>query len=177
MSEQEKTEKEDQGPASAQESAPSAPEKPPEDAPASDEEAASGSPTLNKRRSRWLTSLLAFRYVQSVSADVGIRIRDTDKATSIALAIATICLVLSPWINPLGKIRTNLLVVCDIFAGAVLVFYFANRFGIINTFSKRQALLTWQLILAAVYIGAFLTINLAFIIAFVVSNSMIQLKP
>jgi len=86
-------------------------------------------------------------------------------------------LFLSPWINPLGKIRTNLLVVCDIFAGAVLIFYFANRFGILNTLSKRQALLTWQLILAAVYFGAYLTINLAVIIGFVISNSFIQLRP
>jgi len=176
MSEQEKTEKEEPGSASAQESTPSPTESSAPDEP-STEEAPAGSPAINKRRSRWQTSLIAFRYVQSVSADNGIRIRDTDKATSIALAIATICLFLSPWINPLGKIRTNLLIVCDVFAGAVLVFYFANRFGILKTLNKRQALLTWQLILAAVYVGAFLTINLAVVIGFVISNSIIQLRP
>jgi hypothetical protein len=175
MSEQEKAPEEEKGTASS--STPSPAESSEQDEVSITEEAPTGSPTLNKRRSRWQTSMIAFRYIQSVSADVGIRIRDSDKATSIALAIATICLFLSPWINPLGKIRTNLLVVCDIFAGAVLIFYFANRFGILNTLSKRQALLTWQLILAAVYIGAYLTINLAVIIGFVISNSFIQLRP
>src|SRR5215469_2411473 len=128
MSEQDKAQEEDKGVASTTESNANASESPANDEAGSSEEAASGSPTLNKRRSRWETSMIAFRYVQSVSADDGIRIRDSDKATSIALAIATICLLLSPWINPLGKIRTNLLVVCDVFAGAVLIFYLANRF-------------------------------------------------
>jgi hypothetical protein len=176
MSEQEKTQKEEQGPNSPGEQEPSqsASTMLGQDDASTADDAPGGA---NKRRSRWRTSLSAFRFVRSVSSDDGIRIRDSDKATSIALAIATICLLLSPWINPLGKIRTNLLVVCDVFAGAVLVFYIANRFGIINTLTRRQALLTWQLILAAVYFGAFLTINLAALIGFVVSNSFLQLSP
>jgi len=174
MSEQEKTDKEDPGSPPKQALASTTQ---PADEQGDDSEPQTPEDGINKRRSRWHTSLVAFRFVQSVSNDDGIRIRDTDKATSIALVIATICLLLSPWINPLGKIRTNLLVVCDVFAGAVLVFYIANRFGIINTLSRRQALLTWQLILAAVYLGAFITINVAVIIGFVISNGFLELKP
>jgi hypothetical protein len=174
MSEEEKTPKEEEatGAVCDQEHAHAT-----DEAEMSEAESNDQSGGINQRRSRWESSLDAFKLVQSVSGDDGIRVRDSDKATSIALVIATICLLLSPWINPLGKIRTNLLFLCDVLAGAVLIFYITNRFGIINTLSRRQALLTWQLMLAAVYLGAYLTINLAVIIGFVISNSFIQVKP
>jgi hypothetical protein len=174
MSEEEKTPKEEQGTGAAcdQEHAHTT-----EEAETNDTESDDQLGGINQRRSRWETSLEAFKLVQSVAGDEGVRVRDSDKVTSIALVIATICLLLSPWINPLGKIRTNLLFLCDVLAGAVLIFYIMNRFGIINTLSRRQALLTWQLILAGLYLGAYLTINLAVIIGFVISNTFVQLKP
>jgi hypothetical protein len=130
---------------------------------------------INQRRSRWETSGKALKYLGSISRDDGLKIRDTDRATSIALLTATILIVISPWVTPLGTVRPILVVVCDILVGAMMFFYIANRFGIINTFSPRQALLTWQLMLVFAYVGVYIAINMAVIIGFAVSNTSIQL--
>jgi len=130
---------------------------------------------INQRRSRWETSGKALKYLGSISRDDGLKIRDTDRATSIALLTATILIVISPWVTPLGSVRPVLVVVCDILVGAMMFFYIANRFGILNTFTPRQALLTWQLMLVFAYVGVYIAINMAVIIGFAVSNTSIQL--
>jgi hypothetical protein len=130
---------------------------------------------INQRRSRWETSGKALKYLGSISRDDGLKIRDTDRATSIALLTATILIVISPWVTPLGAMRPILVVVCDILVGAMMFFYISNRFGILNTFSPRQALLTWQLMLVFAYVGVYIAINMAVIIGFAVSNTSIQL--
>src|SRR6185369_2609755 len=65
--------------------------------------ASSGEPTsapvdsVINRRSRWISSLAALRYVNSVSRDEEIKTRDSDRATAISLLVmciaALICLV------------------------------------------------------------------------------------
>jgi hypothetical protein len=57
----------------------------------------------------------------------------------------------------------------------MLTFYVANRFGILNTLSPRQALLTWQLLIGASFLGTFLTLNFALVVALLVSQQSITL--
>jgi hypothetical protein len=126
---------------------------------------------ITQRRSRWHSSLTAFRYVNSLSRDDEVKVRDTDRATSIALLVVSILTVLSLIIRPFSTHRLDLLLVCDLLVGASLIFYVANRFGILSTLPPRQALLAWQLMMGAGFIGVFTTINLAVIIALAVANT------
>src|SRR5262249_11783470 len=48
-----------------------------------------------KRRSRWQSSLAAWRYVNSVSKDNEVKVRDTDRATSAALFIVSLAALLA----------------------------------------------------------------------------------
>jgi len=140
------------------------------------EEAVSGKKGgIIMRRSRWYSSLAALRYVSSLSKDDDLRVRDSDRATSIFLLIGSILTVLSLLIKPLAGHRLQFVLVCDALVGVMLVFYVANRFGILNTLTPRQALLTWQLMMGASFLGIFLTINLAVMIALLVANTSIEL--
>ena len=130
---------------------------------------------LQQRRSRWYSSLAALRYVSSLSKDDEIKVRDSDRATSIFLLISSVLTILSLVFRPLAAHRLPLVLVCDALVGVMLVFYVANRFGILNTLTPRQALLTWQLMMGASFLGIFATINLAVLIAMVVANNSIEI--
>jgi hypothetical protein len=125
---------------------------------------------LVQRRSRWYSSLAALKYVSSLSKDDDVRVRDSDRATSIFLLISAILTVLSLLVPPLAPHRLALVLVCDALVGLMLVFYVANRFGILNTLTPRQALLSWQLMMGAAFLGIFTTINLAVAIALIVAH-------
>jgi hypothetical protein len=126
-----------------------------------------------KRRSRWQSSLAAVRYVSSVSRDNEVRIRDTDRATSIALLITCIAALLAlvlpfDW---LSQHRVPFVLAADVLVGVSLLMYVANRFGIVTTLTPRQALLTWQLMLGSSLLGIFMAVNLGLVIAIVVANT------
>ncbi|MBY0547743.1 MAG: hypothetical protein K2W95_10640 [Candidatus Obscuribacterales bacterium] len=127
-------------------------------------------PVIN-RRSRWVSSAAALRYVTSIQNDHDLKVRDSDKATAIALLaccfIALVCLVVPGFEN----FRVTFVLSADLLVGISLLMYVANRFGIVTTFQPRQALLTWQLMLGASLLGIFLTINLALLIAFFIANN------
>lgn len=125
------------------------------------------------RRSRWVSSLAALRYVSSVSQDDEIKVRDTDQATTLALLICSTLAFISliPGITLLDKHRIPLVLASDLLIGFGLLLYVANRFGIVTTFQPRQALLIWQLMLGCSLLGMFLALNLALIIAEVLRNT------
>lgn len=127
-----------------------------------------------QRRSRWYSSLAALRYVNSLSKDDDVKVRDSDRATSISLLIGAIFTIISLVVPQLAPHRVPLVLVCDALVGVMLLFYVANRFGILNTLSPRQALLTWQLLMGATFLGIFMTINFALIIALEVSHTSIE---
>jgi hypothetical protein len=135
-----------------------------------------GSGSLVQRRSRWYSSLAALRYVTSLSRDDDVRVRDSDRATSIFLAISMVLTFLSLVVPQLAQHRVAFILVCDALVGVMLMFYVANRFGILNTLSPRQALLTWQLLMGASFLGIFLTLNLALVVALVVSQQSITIR-
>lgn len=123
------------------------------------------------RRSRWESSFAAVRYINSLGRDEEVKVRDSDRATTIFLLLASILTVLSLVIKPFAGMRLQFVLVCDVLVGVMLIFYLANRFGIINTLTPRQALLTWQLIVGSAFLGIFMTINLAVVIGMLIANS------
>ena len=123
------------------------------------------------RRSRWESSFAAVRYINSLGRDEEVKVRDSDRATTIFLLLASILTVLSLVIKPFAGMRLQFVLICDVLVGVMLIFYLANRFGIINTLTPRQALLTWQLIVGSAFFGIFMTINLAVVIGMLIANS------
>jgi hypothetical protein len=125
------------------------------------------------RRSRWLSSIAALKYVGSISKDDDIKVRDSDRATAIALLICCVAALSCLLVPQLEAHRVDFVLAADALVGLALLMYVANRFGIVTTFAPRQALLTWQLMLGSSLLGIFLTINLALILAAVLQNSHI----
>lgn len=125
------------------------------------------------RRSRWLSSLAALKYVSSISKDDDIKVRDSDRATAIALLICCVAALACLLVPQLEAHRVDFVLSADALVGLALLMYVANRFGIVTTFAPRQALLTWQLMLGSSLLGIFLTINLALILAAVLQNTHI----
>jgi len=126
--------------------------------------------SVMNRKSRWYSSLTAFRYVSTLSKDDDVRIRDSDRATGLFLLIATAVTAMSLLLPQLASHRLAFVLASDTLLGAMLLLYVANRFGILNTLNARQALLCWQLVMGAAFLGIFLTINLAVAVAFIVSS-------
>jgi hypothetical protein len=116
-------------------------------------------PQPKERRSRWESSFVALRYLSGIGRDTQIKVRDSDRATSFGMLIVAILTMISLFIPALADYRFNLLAVCDLLAGVSIVFYLANRFGILSTLPPRAALLCWQLMLGAWFIGMYVTIN------------------
>lgn len=127
------------------------------------------------RRSRWESSFAAVRYINSLGRDEEVKVRDSDRATTIFLLVASILTVLSLVIKPFAGMRLQFVLICDALVGVMLVFYLANRFGIINTLTPRQALLTWQLMMGSAFLGIFMTINLAVVIGMVIANTSVDI--
>ncbi len=122
------------------------------------------------RRSRWMSSFLALRYVESVSKDDDIKVRDSDRATSIALLVCCFAALACLLIPQLETHRIDFVLAADALVGIALLMYVANRFGIVTTFLPRQALLTFQLMMGSGLLGIFLTINLALFLAVIIQN-------
>jgi hypothetical protein len=127
------------------------------------------------RRSRWESSFAAIRYINSLGRDEEVKVRDSDRATTIFLLLASILTVLSLVIKPFAGMRLQFVLICDLLVGVMLIFYLANRFGIINTLTPRQALLTWQLIMGSAFLGIFMTINLAVVIGLLIANTSVDI--
>jgi len=159
-------------PADAPAAAPTAEETPAPGKPA-DETLKLPAEEMVKRRSRWQSSLAAWRYVNSVSRDNEVKVRDTDRATSAALLIVCLAALLALVVpfDWMVQHRVPFVLAADVLVGVALLMHVANRFGIVTTLTPRQALLTWQLMLGASLLGIFLAVNLGIIIALVVANT------
>ncbi len=118
-----------------------------------------------QRRPPWKSTLDAMTYIQKISKSEEINIRNTDRITSITLLTSSILAILSMVLAPISDFRPLAITICDILFGVTLVLYSTNRFGILTALSPRQALITWELIVAAGFIGTYLTLNFGAIIA------------
>jgi hypothetical protein len=127
-----------------------------------------------KRRSRWQSSLAALRYVSSIARDSDVKLRDSDRSTSIALLIVCAFALAALVVPQLATWRVGLVGAADVLVGVVLMMYVANRFGIVTTFTPRQAILTYQLMLGMALLGIFLAINLGMLIAYQMATTHIE---
>jgi hypothetical protein len=126
---------------------------------------------VSHRRSRFLTSLTAFQYISSLSKDDDVRIRDSDRITSLCLLLAVVFTGVTLFLPQLAAHRFICVLGCDGLVGVMLLLYVVNRFGILNTLKPRHALLVWQLIMGAAFIGMFIAINLGIVIALLVMQA------
>jgi hypothetical protein len=122
-------------------------------------------PPQFQRRPPWKSTLAAMSYVQKISKNEDITIRNTDRITSILLLTSSIMAILSMVVAPLADVRPLAISLCDVFFGVSLAIYVTNRFGILTALSPRQALITWELVVAAGFVGTYLTLNFGTIIA------------
>jgi hypothetical protein len=130
-----------------------------------------------RRRASWKSSFSAVNYIFTVLTDKTVRLRNTDRATTIALVVGTFFVLISACITPFGILQGNAVGMCDLFAGVILVLFIVNRFGIINTLPRRQALLIWQLLLVFAYLGIYVTVNAAVLIAYIISSTCLGPSP
>ncbi|MBZ0188137.1 MAG: hypothetical protein K8F91_17950 [Candidatus Obscuribacterales bacterium] len=121
-----------------------------------------------KRRKILTACVESLNYVQSISQDEGVKVRDSDRATSLTLLICSLLTVAAMLFEPLAPHRLPLLLTCDLLIGVTIFAYLGHRFGILTTFSPRQALLAWQLMLGSTFFGIFITINLALLLGIIV---------
>jgi len=145
--------------------------KPQEDAAKIAESKKAAIDSVVNRRTRWLSSFAALKYVNSVQRDEEIKVRDSDKATAISLVFCCAGMLVCIVVPGFEAHRVTFMLAADALVGLSLLMYVANRFGIVTTFAPRQALLTWQLMLGSSLLGIFMTINLAMIIASIIQNS------
>ena len=158
--------------------------KPADEAPSAQTAAAADAPkqtslidSVINRRSRWISAMAALRYVNSVSGDEEIKVRDSDRYTSIALLVCCVLSLICLVVPEFEAQRIGCVIAADVLVGLALLMYVANRFGVVTTFQPRQALLTWQLMLGSSLLGIFMTINLALILAVLVQNMHIIVLP
>jgi hypothetical protein len=135
-----------------------------------DSKAPASNVVQTERRSRFASSLAALSYVTSLSREDEVKLRDSDRATTIMLALVCGLTIVSFFIKALVTQRINLLFLCDVLFGAALVLYLTNRFGIVSTMPSRQALLTWQLMLCTFLMGTFVAVNLLMFLGFALPN-------
>lgn len=126
-----------------------------------------------KRRSRWQSSLAALRYIDGITKDHEVKLRDTDRATSLALLVVCVFACISMFVPQLSSHRIPLVGAADVLLGLTLLTHVANRFGILTTLTPRQAVLVWQLMMGSSLIGVFMAINLGIIICLVIAKTQI----
>lgn len=140
-----------------------------QNSPASDPDNAQESTAVKgptfQRRPPWKSTLDAMSYVQKISKSEDVNIRNTDRITSITLLCSSILAILSMVLAPLADFRPLAITICDILFGVTLFLYLTNRFGILTALPPRQALITWELVVAAGFVGTYLTLNFGAIIA------------
>src|SRR5271163_3702535 len=96
-----------------------------------------------QRRSQWRSSLDALAYINHLSRQPELKIRDTDRATGLAVFLASIATVLCLLLHKLSGISLQLTLLCDFFLGISLIIYVFNRLGILTGMTPRQAMLAW----------------------------------
>ncbi len=126
-----------------------------------------------KRRSRWQSSLAALRYIDGITKDHEVKLRDTDRATSLALLVVCVFACISMFVPQLSSHRIPLVGAADVLLGLTLLTHVANRFGILTTLTPRQAVLVWQLMMGSSLIGVFMAINLGIVICLVIAKTQI----
>ncbi len=111
-----------------------------------------------QRRSCWHSSLAALQFINECYRGSDAKTRKMDHITNIliilAITLTTFC-ILFPKQNQI------LYLFSDFFIGTSIIFYIVNRFGIVTTLDKRQAVLIAELLLGFICLGLYIASNFA----------------
>ncbi|MBI4533373.1 MAG: hypothetical protein HY711_05440 [Candidatus Melainabacteria bacterium] len=101
------------------------------------------------RRAGWKNFLAALKHINEASLADSVRQRFSDYVTIGLVVVCILSLVAAVALPvPYGlKLLPLLFTVCAV------VFYIINRLGIILSLSSRQALIVWQILIAAFWLG------------------------
>jgi hypothetical protein len=124
------------------------------------------SPT--QRRGPWLSSWAAIKYVLDLGKRNDIQFRASDRITTYLLMGAGSCWI-ALMMCPIAIVP--LAVACDILFVAAVVYYIANRLGIITTLTPRTAALITELICGIGMLMILTVMNFNALFAFIESVS------
>jgi hypothetical protein len=101
------------------------------------------------RRGGFRNVFSAIKHVNDASATDSVKQRISDYVTIILVVVCILALVMAVVLPVAPAIKLMPL----IFTIAAVVFYVINRLGIIVSLSPRQALIVWQILIAAFWLG------------------------
>ncbi len=116
-----------------------------------------------KRRSIWVSSCESLAYLSGLSRKA---LRQRDRVSDILLGLIIMLMIpvsLAPW----QKNGLLLAVLCDFACLAMVIWFVANRLGILGTLTDKQAVLIWDIALGIFILGILFCINVALIFEFI----------
>ncbi len=120
------------------------------DTPAGDEmQAAAGRASSQAKRGGLTNFVLALKHISQASVAEAVRQRFSDYVT-IGLVVVCILSLVAAVVLP---VPVGLRLLPLVFTVGAVIFYIVNRLGIILSLTQRQALLVWQIMIAAFWLG------------------------
>jgi hypothetical protein len=111
--------------------------------------ASEGDQSFPPRRGGFRNVFSAIKHVNEASAAESVKQRVSDYVTIIMVVICILSLVAAVALPVHPGLKLLLLV----FTTGTVVFYIINRLGIIVSLNSRQALIVWQILIAAFWLG------------------------
>ena len=108
-----------------------------------------------KRSSPWDSSYHALKYVTAIPRD---NFRTTDKITEILVFCCLVFIALLIFVPP-TFLTPPVILLADIIFFSITVIFIMKRLGILITLNARQAVLVWDIVIAALIIGIILSFN------------------
>ncbi|MBN9395208.1 MAG: hypothetical protein J0H83_08185 [Candidatus Melainabacteria bacterium] len=108
----------------------------------------------------------ACKYLDEAKADKTVQVRAGDKHTALCLessVVAALVFLVLPFLG-LSKYAAYCLSAADFFFTVALGAFIVGRFGILKAMNKRQALVTWQLMVGTCLMSFCIAINIAFVV-------------
>lgn len=115
---------------------------------------------ISQRRSRWLSSWAALKYINSLYKTDEVKVRESDKTTNLLLSLAILGIAVLIFC-PIALARGPLALVCDLLFAATVISYIANRLGILSTLSPRQAVLVWEVCIGMAIFAVLIAVNMS----------------
>ena len=107
------------------------------------------------RQSRWRTSGEACQHIAKAFASNELQVRTADKVT-LGLMLTSAAMAVAMVVFP----DAYLAIACDVFVALTIVFYLAQRFGIIKTFDTKQTVFATEIMIGFFILGIFIVVNL-----------------
>ncbi len=109
------------------------------------------------RSSRWSTSAEALQHIARAFSSTKLKVRMADKVTLgllLASTLMAVVVVLFP------QFASASAVICDGFFALTIIFFIAQRLGIVTTFDTKQTVFATELMFGFLIAGIFIVINL-----------------